>query len=199
VSSPAVYRKGARTIAWQDEAMSVDFRHVVLPEDLPALAEFLCSNDWPFHMTPRLSPSEVVGLDFVIDDECDSFWITDDGANVGLIRLFDLGDVEDGSPLFDLRIAESARGRGLGTTATVWLTTHLFHRFSVLHRIEATTRQDNAAMRRVLERCGYRLEGQLVEAWKNHDGTRSDTMIYGILRVQRPPASADPHIAEGAD
>ncbi len=49
-------------------------------------------------------------------------------------------------------------------------------------RIEATTRHDNTAMQKVFDRCGYRQEGRLVEAWVSADGSRFDTLIYAILR-----------------
>ena len=63
-----------------------------------------------------------------------------------------------------------------------WLTAYLFTTYPGLHRIEATTRADNAAMQAVLVRCGYRLEGTMVEAWKQADGTRFDSLTYAILR-----------------
>jgi RimJ/RimL family protein N-acetyltransferase len=34
----------------------------------------------------------------------------------------------------------------------------------------------------VFARCGYRLEGTMVEAWKQADGTRYDSLTYAILR-----------------
>ena len=101
---------------------------------------------------------------------------------VGLIRLFDLDDLDNGSPLFDLRIATNHRSRGIGRYAVEWLTAHLFTTYPGLHRIEATTRSDNAAMQAVFARCGYRREGTMLEAWKNADGSRSDTLTYALLR-----------------
>lgn len=118
----------------------------------------------------------------ILADDVDSFRIVDADPIVGLIRLLDLTDLDHGSPLFDLRIGATDRGRGLGAAAVGWLTAHLFHRYERLHRIEATTRDDNRAMRCVLERCGYRLEGRLREDWRSECGTRFDTMVYGILR-----------------
>lgn len=63
-----------------------------------------------------------------------------------------------------------------------WLTDHLFSTYLELDRIEATTRHDNLAMQRVFDHCSYRLEGRMLEAWANADGTRSDTLAYAILR-----------------
>jgi RimJ/RimL family protein N-acetyltransferase len=95
--------------------------------------------------------------------------------------VLDLDDLDVGSPLFDLRIAEGHRGSGVGRVAVTWSTNHLFSTYLELNRIEATTRDDNAAMQRVFERCRYRLEGRMLEAWKNADDTRSDTLIFAIL------------------
>jgi RimJ/RimL family protein N-acetyltransferase len=146
-----------------------------------AIVAFLCSNDWPFHRVPQLSVDEAEAIS-VSNAQTDSFWIRDAGTAVGLLRLLDLDDIDYGSPLFDLRISGGHRGRGLGTAAVKWLSGHLFGEYAVLHRIEATTRSDNAPMIRTLDRCGYHLEGVLREAWKSSDGTRHDTMVFGLLR-----------------
>jgi RimJ/RimL family protein N-acetyltransferase len=52
----------------------------------------------------------------------------------------------------------------------------------LLHRIEANTRFDNYAMRRVLEINNFQLEGMARETWLSEDGSRRDTAIYGRLR-----------------
>jgi RimJ/RimL family protein N-acetyltransferase len=149
--------------------------------DAGAIVAFLRGSDWPFHRVRRLSVAEAEAM-VVSNATTDSFWIRDAGVAVGVVRLLDLDDVDDGSPLFDLRIAEEHRGRGVGTAAVKWLSEHLFLEFPVLHRIEATTRSDNAAMMSILERSGYHLEGVLREAWKDEKGSRYDTMVYGLLR-----------------
>jgi len=151
------------------------------PVDSDAVVAFLTAHEWPFHGEPRLSPEAAAGVRVVADD-IESFWVRDDDRIVGLIRLLDLDDLDDGSPMFDLRIATTQRGRGIGRFAVDWLTAHLFTTYPALHRIEATTRSDNAAMQAVFARCGYRQEGRMLEAWKNTDGSRSDTLTYAILR-----------------
>jgi RimJ/RimL family protein N-acetyltransferase len=162
------------------------FRRVSPTQDGDELLRLLCGNAWPFHANPHPTPSDVAGMAIQTSD-VDSFWIDVDGDLVGLVRLLDLADLEHGSPLFDIRIATSHRGQGLGTIAVRWLTSHLFNDHPELHRIEATTRVDNLAMQRVVERCGYRREGQLRDAWLSADGSRSDTLIYGITRPEWLP------------
>lgn len=148
-----------------------------------AVVAFLCGNEWPFHGADRLSVADAEAISFS-NAKIRAFWIRDAGTVVGLVRLLDLDDVEDGSPVFDLRIASEHRGQGHGTAAVTWLSGYLFVEYPVLHRIEAATRSDNAAMISVLKRCGYRHEGVLREAWKSRDGSRHDTMIYGLLRSE---------------
>ena len=161
--------------------MNVGYTTVELPRDEAALVEFLCNDSWPFHRVDRLADDDVRALDFVGDDVA-SFWICDGGRAVGLVRIFDLGDIGDGAPLFDLRIATEHRGRGVGRHAVRWLTHHLFTRYPALRRVEANTRHDNVAMQRALVGSGYILEGTLREAWPSNTGVRFDTLVYGVLR-----------------
>jgi RimJ/RimL family protein N-acetyltransferase len=116
-----------------------------------------------------------------------SHWIQEDGTTVGLVRHLDLGDIGAGAPLFDLRIAGARRGRGIGSLATRWTVDHLFTDHPELHRIEANTRHDNAAMQRVLSREGFTFEGRLRDSWRSDQGQWFDTMIYGILRAEWTP------------
>jgi RimJ/RimL family protein N-acetyltransferase len=171
-----------------DEARGVNaaFNRVQLPGDDVVVVEFLTGHEWPFHSVPRLSADDVSVMD-VSSGAADSYWISLDGERCGLVRLLDLDDVDDGSPVFDLRIAPAQRGRGLGRLAVEWLTAHLFRTYPALHRIEATTRHDNLAMQRVLDRCDFRLEGRLRESWRNQDGSRHDTLVYAILRSEWVP------------
>jgi RimJ/RimL family protein N-acetyltransferase len=152
--------------------------------DADEVVALLCGSEWPFHGTGRLTAEEAADVEF--DGPATvSFWILDDGRRIGLIRVFDLDDLVNGSPLFDIRIATQHRGAGVGGQAVRWLTGHLFSTYPELHRIEATTRADNAAMQRALERAGWHREGQLREAWRSADGTRHDTLVYGTLRSDR--------------
>lgn len=144
--------------------------------DADALTHFLTANEWPFHVRQKLGPDDVRDR-LEKGDFDDAFWIVDGGAKVGLVRLM---DVDDGTPLFDLRIAGAARGRGVGEAAVRWLTEHVFTHHAT-NRIEGTTRQDNHAMRRVFAKAGYVKEAHYREAWPAHDGPH-DSVGYAILR-----------------
>lgn len=163
------------------DAEALRYAAVILPDDADAAVDFLTANEWPFHGRPTLTREQAADVDLVGDDIA-SFWVSDGEQTIGLLRVFDLDDIGDGSPLLDIRIAEAHRGRGVGTAAVRWLLDHLFTTYEELHRLEATTRHDNVAMQRVFDRCGFRLEGRMLEAWTNADGSRSDTWTYAILR-----------------
>ncbi|GIU99312.1 MAG: GNAT family N-acetyltransferase [Actinomycetota bacterium] len=74
------------------------------------------------------------------------------------------------------------RGRGIGTEVVALLTRHLFAREGA-HRVQATTDVDNVAMRRALERCGFRLEGVLRAFMPVADGPPRDHAMYAITRA----------------
>jgi RimJ/RimL family protein N-acetyltransferase len=145
-----------------------------LVTNVDELVRFLTAEEWPFHVNPKPEPSQIQLSD-------NTFWITENGAKIGLIRLLDLADVKDGgSPLFDLRVTAAARGHGVGEAAVRWLTAHIFSNYET-NRIEGTTREDNHAMRRVFDKAGYVQEAHYREAWPAQDRVY-DSVGYAILR-----------------
>jgi RimJ/RimL family protein N-acetyltransferase len=143
-----------------------------------ALADFLAGEPWPFHVIETVDRADV--LNRVAEGYYDeTYWIEVDGERAGIVRLFDLDDT---TPMFDLRISARHRGKGLGQAAVRWLTDRLFGEFAHVERIEGTTRQDNVAMRRVFRRCGYVKEAHYRRAWPDASGHRYDSVGYAILR-----------------
>ena len=132
-----------------------------------ALADFLAGEPWPFHATGTVEREDVLKrVKAGYYDE--TYWIEADGERAGIVRLFDL---DDATPMFDLRISAKHRG-----------TDRLFGEFAHVERIEGTTRQDNAAMRRVFRRCGYVKEAHYRKAWPDEAGRRHDSVGYAIIR-----------------
>lgn len=163
-------------------AGGVAYRRFVAAE-AAQLADFLAAETWPYHSSQQVDRDTVLRL--VADGHYDSattrtFWITAGGVPVGVIRLFDL---DDGGPLFDLRVRAADRGRGIGAGAVRWLTSYLFTEFPALNRIEGTTRQDNHAMRTLFRRCGYAKEAHYRQAWPGRDRMLYDAVGYAILRA----------------
>ena len=78
------------------------------------LAAWLASERWVYHSKPQLSQEEV--LERIDQGEftgtnCQTFWINAaHDRRVGLIRLFDLDDIDDGAPMFDFAAASSVSG-----------------------------------------------------------------------------------------
>jgi RimJ/RimL family protein N-acetyltransferase len=169
-----------------DDALS--FSEIDAETESTDVTAFLVAHEWHHHGQARLSLAEAAGVALGPADQVRAFWVTQGLRKVGLIRLLDLDDVEDGSARFDLRIAEGSRGQGVGKRAVSWLTQKLFSDYPSLHRIEATTRADNLAMRRTLEANHYRLEGRLRETWLSDEGLRHDTALHGRLRSDAPPS-----------
>lgn len=165
--------------------MELKFNKVNLPPESQILIDWLSSSPWPFHGNPNLSPEKVQSMisDGVFDGENhQTFWVLFGESRVGCIRLFDLEDIGDGAPLFDIRLKPESRGHGIGVKAVQWLVQYMFEQWPALHRIEGTTRQDNIGMRKVFEKCHFAKEGHLRNSWKTQDGDFRDAILYGILR-----------------
>ena len=162
--------------------MNLTFKEF-LPSDLPLLVDFLTSETWPYHSNPQPAPEEIrEAFEKGIYDSasCKTFWIIlNNNKRVGLIRLSDL---QDDTPVFDLRILGTYRSKGIGERAINWLTKYIFTTWPDKRRIEGYTRQDNLAMRRVFQKCGYVKEACHRKAWPSRDGKYFDAIGYGILR-----------------
>src|SRR5688572_11521247 len=116
-------------------------------EDTEELITFFTSETWPFHSNPNPNKEKVaqsISEGIFINEFVKTFWIEYQDEKIGLIKLFDL---EDDIPLFDLRIKEKYRGRGLGEVALKWLVKYVFNDLD-FQKMEGTTRHDNKAMRR---------------------------------------------------
>lgn len=166
--------------------MKLLYKPISFPEDKNGLVEFLTGEEWPFHVNARLSKEQVMGMinEGAFDgSNHESFWIQSECSEiVGFFRLFDLDDIEDGYPLFDLRVSSEFRGQGVGKATVSWLTRYLFDKHSQLDKIIGTTRADNLAMRKTFRSCGFVKEGHYRKDWCSSNGQKFDTVKYGILR-----------------
>lgn len=168
------------------EVMNASIEPVSFPKDKDRLIAFLTSEEWPFHVNRNLSKDKVLEMieEGVFDGSShESFWILDETKNeIGFFRLFDLEDVDDGHPLFDLRIRSAYRGRGLGKSSLQWLTKYLFNKHPQLEKIAGTTRVDNIAMRKTFQASLFVKEGHYRKDWSTLTGEKFDSVKYGILR-----------------
>lgn len=150
------------------------------------LIEWLTREEWPFHVNRRLTPEQVIGFidqGLFAPPENLAFWIsTGSDHRIGMLRVFELDEEGEDAPRFDLRLLSPYRDHGFGKAAVVAVTNLVFNNQPKLQRFEATTRDDNHAMQRVLEATGFIKEGQLRRAWPSLDGQLHDTLLYSILR-----------------
>jgi RimJ/RimL family protein N-acetyltransferase len=161
----------------------------VVASDAASLGQFFAASEWPYHVERRVDANWVRGRlesGHFFGQDSRSFWIrvgveTPDDIPIGLGRVFDLSDL---TPLLDLRIAATARGRGYGSLALRGLTTWLFSEYPETGRLGGYTRHDNSPMRRVFEKCGFQLEALHRRAWRVDGGEPVDAVGYAILREE---------------
>jgi len=156
-------------------------------EEKDFLIDFLTSDIWEYHSDPIIDRSKIeerIEQDYYSSNKSKTFWIINEwNLRIGIVHVFDLVESNpDETPLFDIRIKREFRDRGIGTKAVRWLIAHLFSNYPLLNRIEATTRQDNIAMRKILKKCGFVKEAHYREAWPAKDNIRFDCIGYGILK-----------------
>lgn len=153
-----------------------------LPSEINILIDFIASDKWPFHGYPSITPEKIrknFEEGFFTGEGIETFWIMADKKRAGMIRLYDL---EDLTPLFDIRIASSYQGKGIGEKGVKWLTEYIFKTYSHIRRIEGYTREDNIPMRRVFEKCCYIKEAHHRKSWPGPGNVYFDSVGYCILR-----------------
>ena len=162
---------------------------VVEGADRQDLVAFLCAQRFPYHVNAAPS-AEVVEEQIAMgtwggagDENGDhrTLWVVCDNERVGVLRLDDLSD---DAPLFDLRLAEQARGRGIGRAAVRAATDLVFGEYPEVDRFEGQTREDNWGMRRVLELNGWTKEAHYRRGWPVAGGAPVASIAYGILRSE---------------
>jgi RimJ/RimL family protein N-acetyltransferase len=120
-------------------------------------------------------------------------WWVNEGSKIGLHKAIDLdGECIGGigitfgederrySSLIGYWLGESHWGKGIATEALSIMTEEAFSSFKIM-RLYAPVYSPNKASMRVLEKCGYRLEGVFLKAiYKN--GPFMDEHIYAKLK-----------------
>lgn len=152
------------------------------PRDDDAFVGFLSACEFPFHMEPRPTTEEArkrLTSGVVDGPDAAGYWLLADGEVVGVVTLEDL---EDDTALIDLRLAENARGRGIGTAVLPVIVTEVFGRFPSVRKLEGQTREDNVAMRRAFRRAGWVKEAHYREGWPVAGGQPLASVAYAILR-----------------
>ena len=116
--------------------------------------------------------------------------VTPDGEIAGHIEFFKPVNYWDAFELSYLLYDERFAGHGYATEAVQLLVDYLFSAKKT-HRIQLDIVPENAASRRIAEKCGFVLEGTMRGALFN-GGRNQDIVIYSLLRT-------DPRPWHGAD
>ena len=101
------------------------------------------------------------------------------GEILGHIEFFKTVNYLDEYEISYLVYDPKQRGKGVATEATKLLVQYLFETKQV-SRIRLIIHPDNAASRRLAEKCGFQHEGTARGAWYNK-GRHQDVEIYSIL------------------
>lgn len=156
--------------------------------DVPAFADFLASNRFPFHLGvsyTREAAEASAASDRWMNEDARTYWIEVEGERVGILTLDELGDP---TPMIDLRLAETHRGRGLGVPALRAATAEAFRLKPDALRFEGQTRDDNLAMRATFLRAGWVKEAHYREGWEPGHAS----VAYAILRADWEAGTTTP-------
>ena len=121
--------------------------------------------------------------------------VTPDGEIAGHIEFFKPVNYWDAFELSYLLYDERFAGHGYTTEAVQLLVDYLFGAKKT-HRIQLDIVPENAASRRIAEKCGFVLEGTMRGALFN-GGRNQDIVIYSLLRTDPRPwhaADSQPHV-----
>ncbi|WP_144510628.1 GNAT family N-acetyltransferase [Bacillus sp. FJAT-22090] len=163
-------------------------------EEQEQLIHFMTTNTWPYHGNShpaRELIEKTIEEGGYQSDEVKTFWVeNEESEQVGIVKIYDL---QDEIPLFDLRIADGARGRGYGPKALKMVVEYVFQLPEAKIRLEGHTRQDNFAMRKTFERAGFVKEAQLRQAWFSpKEDSYYDAVTYGMTREDFKKGTATP-------
>lgn len=163
-------------------------------EEQEQLIHFMTTNTWPYHGNShpaRELIEKTIEEGGYQSDQVKTFWVeNEENEQVGIVKIYDL---QDEIPLFDLRIADEARGRGYGPRALKMVAEYVFQLPEAKIRLEGHTRQDNFAMRKTFERAGFVKEAQLRQAWFSpKEESYYDAVTYGMTREDFLKGTATP-------
>lgn len=100
---------------------------------------------------------------------------------IGTASLFELRR-EHGTGMIGYALSPAQQGRGYALEAVRAMLRFAFE-YLDLQRIEIDTDPNNMPSRRLLERCGAKLEGLLRRRWRV-SGEYADATLYGLLREE---------------
>lgn len=151
--------------------------YIALVNDLPSRGDYFSSQ----FTSPELMRKEFLSTAFVTEER--ELFVIEDHTHhiVGTISHFKSRTPisrEIGYRLFDSSLA----GRGYTTEATRLMVNHLFNTYQY-HRLELLMAPGNRASERIAQKCGFREEGTLRQAFFLN-GALHDSKLYSLLRPE---------------
>jgi ribosomal-protein-alanine N-acetyltransferase len=107
-----------------------------------------------------------------------------DGAIAGGIAVVPLGGERTGTALFGYWLGRAYWGRAIATEAARMLSDFALQT-GELRRLEATLFAPNVASAKVLEKCGFTLEGTSPQLYLDRSGAVCDGLLFGRTRSTR--------------
>lgn len=106
--------------------------------------------------------------------------VTNDDEIIGHVEFFRTVPYLDELELSYHIYSDSHRGKGIATETVRLMTGYLFDQ-KKNNRIRLIIHPDNAASKRVAQKCGYKFEGIARGAWF-HGGRSQDVEVHALLR-----------------
>lgn len=165
--------------------MKLEYRLFDKDEDSDFIIDLLSSHTWPFHVISVQTKGEIrskIDKGYYNNGEVRTFIISSEDSDIGFVRIYDIENEADSSPLFDVRINPDFQGKGVGTKVVEWMINYIFSNFDKIRRIEGTTREDNTAMQKVFKKAGFTHEATYRKAWHVEGDIYVNSLGYAILR-----------------
>lgn len=157
--------------------MDISFSKIKV-EEYESLKKWLCSDTWDYFEKSKFA-SEDLNESMFFNDQTKCFWVINKNREkVGLVKIYCLNDP---TPLFDIRLKSEFRSLGFGEKTVTWIVDYIFTTTDKL-RIEAYTREDNLAMRKILLKNGFVKEAHHRKAWNSDSEILYDAVDYCILK-----------------
>lgn len=134
----------------------------------------------PFPYTVKDGEQFISAMLSLDENETFAFAVTDGDKAIGSIGVFRCGNIHRRTAELGYYVAEEYWGRGVMTTAVKLVCRHVFENSDII-RIFAEPFARNAASCRVLEKCGFQLEGVL-RSNAVKCGEITDMKMYSLIK-----------------
>jgi RimJ/RimL family protein N-acetyltransferase len=144
------------------------------------LIQWLTSDTWPFFADKSPTKDSLIPkIEEMFSSGNENFWIVQDKKRIGLIEIYEL---DSHAPMFSIRLMTQYRGQGFGKVAVAMSVDYIFKQYPDKHRIEAQTREDNIAMRKVFHHCYFVKEAHYRKVYPAEGIRLLASIAYGLLR-----------------